>query len=133
MGDSVQKVVKRLHALNVAAIGSNCELGSDEMIGLMTELRQATDLPVFAKPNAGKPRLKNGMTVYPTTAEEFTHDIVLDIDGEDIHCIVKIIPTVFEDGQHAVALVMKDVTTQKIVEDALRMQKKRVKKRVSEK
>ena len=65
--------------------------------------------------------------------KEFTRDIVLDIDGEDMHCIVRIIPTVFEDGQHAVALVMKDVTTQKIVEEALRMQQKRARKRVSKK
>jgi len=50
---------------------------------------------------------------------EFTRDIVLQISGDDRYCRVKVIPTVFEDGQHAVALVIRDDTAQKIVEKAL--------------
>ena len=50
---------------------------------------------------------------------EFTRDIVLQINGDDRYCRVKVIPTVFEDGQHAVALVIRDDTAQKIVEKAL--------------
>jgi len=51
---------------------------------------------------------------------ESTKDIVLQISGEDKYCRVKVIPTVFEDGQHAATLVIKDNTAQKIVEKALR-------------
>jgi len=52
--------------------------------------------------------------------KDFTRDIAFQMGGEDMYCRVRIIPTMFEDGQHAVALVIKDTTTQKITEKALR-------------
>jgi transcriptional regulator with PAS, ATPase and Fis domain len=88
--------------------------------------------------NIRLPILNKNLDLYSDVKEafegkEFTRDVVLEIDGEDVHCVVRIIPTVFEDGQHAVALVMKDVTTQKIVKEALRMREKKSKKRVFKK
>jgi signal transduction histidine kinase len=85
-------------------------------------------LPMFNKDLDLSPDVKEAFE-----GKEFTRDIVLEINGEDMHYMARIIPTVFEDGQHAVALVMKDVTTQKIVEEALRMREKKSKKRIFKK
>ncbi len=54
----------------VAALGVNCgrDIGLDEILTIVHRYRQATDLPLFVRPNAGTP-LASG--VYPRTPEEF--------------------------------------------------------------
>ena len=48
----------------------------DEMVELISLINQETKLPILAKPNAGKPQLLEGKTIYPTTAEDFSEDII---------------------------------------------------------
>lgn len=53
----------------VAALGVNCgrDIGMDEIIAIIRRYRQVTDLPLFARPNAGTPvRAANGW-VHPQT------------------------------------------------------------------
>ncbi|MHA1197820.1 MAG: homocysteine S-methyltransferase family protein [Candidatus Heimdallarchaeaceae archaeon] len=75
MGNSVIDCVTTLESAGANVIGANCTIGSDEMIDLIPLLSLETDLPISAKPNAGKPILQDGKTVYPTSAEEFSNDI----------------------------------------------------------
>ncbi len=75
MGNSIEQCVESLQKLGVDAIGANCTIGSDEMIDLIKELSQLTELPIIAKPNAGQPQLINGKTVYPTNPNNFAKDI----------------------------------------------------------
>ncbi len=76
MGNSIEQCVTILEKAGADVIGANCTIGSDDMIKLIIQLRDATKLPICAKPNAGMPELRNGETVYPTNAEDFARDIV---------------------------------------------------------
>ena len=81
MGDSLEKCVEIQSNEGVDVIGSNCTLGSHEMIELTTEISKLTNKPISIKPNAGKPRLEAGVkTVYDQTTQEFASDIMKIID-----------------------------------------------------
>lgn len=75
MGNSVPDCVRILEKAGADTVGANCTITSDEMIDLIPLIKQETKLPISAKPNAGKPQLQNGKTVYPTEAKAFTKDI----------------------------------------------------------
>jgi 5-methyltetrahydrofolate--homocysteine methyltransferase len=53
----------------VAALGVNCgrEIGMEEMTQVLNAYRQVTDLPLFARPNAGTPTRVGDGWVYPHT------------------------------------------------------------------
>ncbi len=75
MGDTVSNCVKNLEKAGANVIGANCTISSDEMIDLIPLISQETILPILAKPNAGKPQLENGKTVYLTEPKPFAQDI----------------------------------------------------------
>ncbi len=75
MGDTVPNCVKTLEKAGANVIGANCTISSDEMIDLIPLISQETILPVLAKPNAGKPQLEKGKTVYLTEPKPFAQDI----------------------------------------------------------
>jgi len=60
-----------LQELGADAIGINCSTGPEDMIVPVKKMAEYATIPVFAKPNAGLPRLENGKTVFDTTPEEF--------------------------------------------------------------
>lgn len=60
-----------LQDLGVDAIGINCSTGPQDMIIPVQKMAEYATIPVFAKPNAGLPKLENGKTVFDTTPEEF--------------------------------------------------------------
>ena len=74
MGDGVVKAVKALEDAGADAIGSNCSLGSAEMIELTAAIRAATHKPVLIQPNAGKPLAVDDAVVYQQTPAEFAAD-----------------------------------------------------------
>jgi 5-methyltetrahydrofolate--homocysteine methyltransferase len=81
MGDSLEKCVDIQSNEGVDVIGSNCTLGSHEMIELTTEISKLTKKPISIKPNAGKPRLEGGTkTVYDQSVQEFASDTMKIID-----------------------------------------------------
>ena len=82
MGNSVEDSTKALASVGVDVIGANCTIGSDDMIDLIPLLKKATKLPICAKPNAGKPELISGETVYSATPEQFTQDILQMVEKE---------------------------------------------------
>lgn len=55
MGDSAARAAVELENEGAAAIGVNCTLTSEQMVGCVTALRAATTLPVIAQANAGQP------------------------------------------------------------------------------
>jgi len=76
MGDSVSGFVDEIKTQDVKAIGSNCTLDSEDMIDLIMQFRQGTDLPLIAQANAGQPILdKNNRLVYSQNKEEYTRHI----------------------------------------------------------
>ena len=51
----------------IAALGVNCgrDIGMSEVIEVVRRYRQVSDLPLFARPNAGTPERVDGRWVYP--------------------------------------------------------------------
>ncbi|PLV59022.1 homocysteine S-methyltransferase family protein [Thermotoga sp. KOL6] len=57
--------------MDVDALGINCSLGPEEILPIFQELSQYTDKFLVVEPNAGKPIVENGRTVYPLKPEDF--------------------------------------------------------------
>lgn len=64
-------------------IGTNCSLGSDEMIEVVRELRAAApDTPILVHPNAGRPiQHDDGTIEYPETPEMMAANVPLLIEA----------------------------------------------------
>lgn len=74
-----------LTALGVDAVGVNCSTGPDKMVDVVRRMREYTDLPLIAKPNAGLPQMEDGETVYDMEPEEFADNMMLLVrEGADI-------------------------------------------------
>ena len=59
-GTPVTVMAMTLGAMGADAVGINCSLGPEEMVGLARELCANTSVPVFLKPNAGLPDAVTG-------------------------------------------------------------------------
>jgi 5-methyltetrahydrofolate--homocysteine methyltransferase len=61
----------RAASWGIAALGVNCgrDIGMDEIIEIVRRYRSVTDLPLFARPNAGTPTRQGDHWVYPLTPE----------------------------------------------------------------
>ncbi len=57
--------------LSADALGTNCSLGPGQMLPMISELYEASSMPVLFMPNAGLPSTKDGQTVYDIDAEQF--------------------------------------------------------------
>lgn len=75
MGDSLEKCINVLEIEKVDVIGSNCTIGSKDMLELSKSALNFTDLPISVKPNAGQPRIEGSQTYYDQPIEEFVRDI----------------------------------------------------------
>lgn len=54
-GTDIESMVLTLEGMGADAIGINCSLGPAQILPLIEKMMDLTDLPVFAKPNAGLP------------------------------------------------------------------------------
>lgn len=70
MGVRPTQMAQELLALGVDVLGINCGRSLDENLEALQELRSATELPLWFKPNAGLPQLDSeGRPVYELTPE----------------------------------------------------------------
>ena len=74
-GASPAAMVAMLEGMHADAIGANCSLGPDQLIGVMEEYLEYASVPVLIKPNAGLPRSENGKTVFDVYPPEFAASI----------------------------------------------------------
>ncbi|MBO7669312.1 MAG: dihydropteroate synthase, partial [Oscillospiraceae bacterium] len=74
VGTTVSALGLTLSSLGVDALGFNCSLGPKELLPLVHELRQWTDLPLILKPNAGLPDPATGE--YRLTPEAFAEELL---------------------------------------------------------
>ncbi len=74
-GASPAAMVAMLEGLGADAIGANCSLGPDQLVGVMEEYLQYASVPVLIKPNAGLPRSEGGKTVYDVYPPDFAKSI----------------------------------------------------------
>jgi methionine synthase I (cobalamin-dependent) len=71
MGNTPEDVVKEITKIGVDGIGANCGQGIEAFLPICKRLRQATNLPIWIKPNAGLPEIVDDETVFRTTARDF--------------------------------------------------------------
>ncbi len=70
MGVKPSQVGDEIASSGVAAVGINCGRSLEDNQKALTELRKATSLPIWFKPNAGLPQLdSNGNSIYDTSPE----------------------------------------------------------------
>ena len=74
VGTTVSAMALTLTGLGADAIGFNCSLGPKELIPLLKQLRQWTDLPLILKPNAGLPDPATGE--YNITPAAFARELL---------------------------------------------------------
>ncbi len=77
MGNSARDSASSLEGEGADALGANCgSVDPREMAGIVSTLAAVTRLPIVAEPNAGKPKLVDGQTVYDMGPEEFAHGLL---------------------------------------------------------
>ena len=65
-------MVALLEAMGADAIGMNCSQGPDKMLPVVKKFEKLCSIPVIVNPNAGLPVVKDGVTQYSFTADEFS-------------------------------------------------------------
>jgi methionine synthase I (cobalamin-dependent) len=75
MGNSPEAVVAEISEIGVDGIGANCGQGIEAFLPICKRLRQATDLPIWIKPNAGLPEAVDDEVVFRTTPQEFVRHV----------------------------------------------------------
>ena len=70
-GADPMTVVATMEGLGADAVGVNCSLGPDQMLGIVEELARYASVPVVVSPNAGLPRSEGGKTVYDVSPADF--------------------------------------------------------------
>ncbi len=70
MGVKPEQAAAELQAAGADVVGANCGAGADLVVDVIALMRPATDLPLWAKPNAGLPELIKGETVFKETPEQ---------------------------------------------------------------
>ncbi len=71
MGATPQQAALALVDAGAHLVGTNCCAGPLEAAEILSEMRQTTDCPLVAQPNAGLPKLEGGNAIYPETPESF--------------------------------------------------------------
>ncbi|ATW28546.1 hypothetical protein DCMF_11245 [Candidatus Formimonas warabiya] len=77
MGQSLAQCAAAVADQGGDVIGTNCgDLEPEEIAGIIGALREKTLLPILAQPNAGKPKLVKGQTVYQMAPEVFAQGVL---------------------------------------------------------
>ena len=71
MGVTPAQAATVLAAAGAWAIGANCGQGPDTFLAIGQQYREATNLPIWLKPNAGLPEMRNGQAVYDLAPKDF--------------------------------------------------------------
>ena len=80
-GESPAEVAKNLLAAGADAVGMNCGRGPDRAIVIIREMRQVTDAPLIAYPNAGLPVTTGDTVTYELDPEAMARDYPALLDA----------------------------------------------------
>jgi 5-methyltetrahydrofolate--homocysteine methyltransferase len=70
-GSDAEAALVILQSMGASVFGLNCSVGPEDLIPTFRRLRRYARVPLAAKPNAGKPELVDGKTVYRCEPEQF--------------------------------------------------------------
>lgn len=71
MGVKPADLASAARKAGIDIVGANCGAGPENFVKIAALFRQATDLPIWIKPNAGLPVVRDGKTVFPLAPEPF--------------------------------------------------------------
>lgn len=80
-GESPAEVARQLLAAGADIVGMNCGRGPDRAIVIIREMRQVTDAPLVAYPNAGLPITTGEQTTYELGPEAMAKDYPALLDA----------------------------------------------------
>lgn len=80
-GTSPEAAIVTLQALGAAAVGCNCSTGPAAMKEMIARMRPLARVPLFAKPNAGLPVMRDGQTFFEMTPEPFARETAAIVDA----------------------------------------------------
>ncbi|MEK6529887.1 MAG: homocysteine S-methyltransferase family protein, partial [candidate division NC10 bacterium] len=80
-GESPADVAKTLLGAGADVVGMNCGRGPDRAIVIIREMRQVTDAPLVAYPNAGLPVMTAGRVTYELGPEEMARQYPALLDA----------------------------------------------------
>jgi 5-methyltetrahydrofolate--homocysteine methyltransferase len=76
MGDTASHCANAMGEEGATVVGTNCgDLDPFQMAEVVAAMQQATDLPILAQPNAGKPKLVGDKTVFDMSPADFARGI----------------------------------------------------------
>ena len=76
-GGTAVEAVETLQAMGASAVGLNCSVGPDQLVAVVRSMKEAAQVPIIAKPNAGVPVInEKGEAVYQMTPETFAGHMV---------------------------------------------------------
>lgn len=78
-GNTPEAVAVTLEAAGADSVGANCSTGPKDIAGVIERMAKVTNLPLFAKPNAGIPELIDDNTTYHISTDEFSELSLLSI------------------------------------------------------
>jgi methionine synthase I (cobalamin-dependent) len=70
-GVTPEQAAKAMTASGADAVGANCGIGIEQLVGVCRRMRAATHLPLWMKPNAGLPEVVDGAVRYRIEAGQF--------------------------------------------------------------
>ncbi len=70
-GASVETMTATLEGLGIDALGVNCSLGPAQLVPIVERLCRCSHIPVMVQPNAGLPVMRDGVSRYDVTPDEF--------------------------------------------------------------
>lgn len=75
MGNTPEQAARELAEAGADVVGANCGQGIEGYVAICRRMRDAVDVPIWIKANAGLPELTGGKTVYKTSPEEFASHV----------------------------------------------------------
>jgi 5-methyltetrahydrofolate--homocysteine methyltransferase len=78
-GATPAAMVAMLEGMGADAIGANCSLGPEKLMGVVDELLANASVPVLLKPNAGLPQSDGEKTYYDIGADDFAREVALAV------------------------------------------------------
>lgn len=70
-GATPEEVARQLTEAGADVIGANCGQGPEAYVAICRRYREATELPLWIKPNAGLPEVEGDRIIYRTSPEVF--------------------------------------------------------------
>jgi 5-methyltetrahydrofolate--homocysteine methyltransferase len=75
MGDPLVASLAALAAAGADAVGCNCSVTAEVMLGMVQEAAPRIAVPLAAQPNAGQPRVTPGGVVYDESVDDFARQL----------------------------------------------------------